>query len=299
MSRAELPSPAPGNRPLGIFDSGVGGLSVLAEIRRRLPQEDILYLADTAHLPYGARGDDDLRDLTARAVAALHARGVKGVVVACNTASAFSLTHLREQYGPQFPVIGLVPAVKPAIQATRSGVVGVLATPGTLRGTLLQDVVREFAMPAGVQVLMAVSAALVPLVEAGKQDSAETRAELRRVLEPLQAAGADQLVLGCTHYPFLAPAIRAEFGDTFALIDSGAAVARHTRSTLERLGLLRQEAVNHTPEISYFVTGSVEAARPVMATLLAGAMHNGGQSPVLALHSPPRADALRIESIQT
>jgi glutamate racemase len=146
---------------------------------------------------------------------------------------------------------------------------------------------------------MAVSAALVPLVEAGKQDSAETRAELRRVLEPLQAAGADQLVLGCTHYPFLAPAIRAEFGDTFSLVDSGAAVARHTRSTLERLGLLRQEAVNHTPEISYFVTGSVEAARPVMATLLAGAMHNGGQSPVLALHSPPRADALRIESIQT
>ncbi|WP_064015546.1 glutamate racemase [Deinococcus puniceus] len=290
----------PSCRPLGIFDSGVGGLSVLAEIRRVLPQEDIVYLADTAHLPYGARGDDDLRDLTARAVAALHARGVKGVVVACNTASAFSLTHLREKYGPQFPVIGLVPAVKPAIQATRSRVVGVLATPGTLRGTLLQDVIRQWAVPAGVEVLMAVSAALVPLVEAGQQDSAETRAELRRVLEPLRAAGADQLVLGCTHYPFLAPAIRAEFGDTFALVDSGAAVARHTRSTLERLGLLRPEVVSHTPGISYFVTGSVQAAQPVMATLLAGPMHNTDQHlSTLPTSPPPRADALRIESIQT
>jgi glutamate racemase len=303
VSRADLSS-----RPLGIFDSGVGGLSVLAELRRSLPSEDILYLADTAHLPYGARDDDDLRDLTARAVAALHARGVKGVVVACNTASAFSLTHLRKKYGPEFPVIGLVPAVKPATLATRSGVVGVLATPGTLRGTLLQDAIQQFAVPAGVQVITAVSAALVPLVEAGRADSPETRAELRRVLEPLRGAGADQLVLGCTHYPFLAPAIRAEFGDTFALVDSGAAVARHTRSTLERLGLLRSESVPHTPEIRFFLTGPVEAARPVIATLLAGAMHNTGHStgdstgqhlPASPIPSSPRAETLRIEPIQT
>ncbi|MFB9991782.1 glutamate racemase [Deinococcus oregonensis] len=292
----------PSCRPLGIFDSGVGGLSVLAEIRRSLPQEDILYLADTAHLPYGARGDDDLRDLTARAVATLHARGAKGVVVACNTASAFSLTHLREKYGPEFPVIGLVPAVKPAIQATRSGVVGVLATPGTLRGTLLQDVIRQFAVPVGVQVLMAVSAALVPLVEAGQQDSPEARAELRRVLEPLQAAGADQLVLGCTHYPFLAPAIHAEFGETFALVDSGAAVARHTRNTLEHLGLLRSASPPHSAQISYLITGSVEAARPVIATLLEGGRDatDRSASALLAPRLPTsRADALRIESIYT
>ena len=207
--------------PLGVFDSGVGGLSVLAEVRRELPGEDVLYLADTAHLPYGERSDDDLRDLTARAVAALRARGAKAVVVACNTASAFGLSHVRAAH-PDLPILGLVPAVKPAVQATRSGVVGVLATPGTLRGTLLSDVIREWAGPAGVQVLKALSTELVPLVEAGQAQGARTRAVLREVLTPLADAGADQLVLGCTHYPFLAPAIRAEFGGTFGLLDSGA-----------------------------------------------------------------------------
>ncbi|NTY01215.1 glutamate racemase [Deinococcus sp. JMULE3] len=221
--------------PLGVFDSGVGGLSVLGDLRRALPGEDLLYLADTAHVPYGARPDGEIRDLTARAVSALHARGVKGVVVACNTASAFSLGDLRSRF--DMPVIGLVPAVKPAVLATRSGVVGVLATPGTMRGTLLADVIREFADPAGVQVLKAVSTELVPLVEAGQAESARAREVLREILTPLAEAGADGLVLGCTHYPFLAGSIRAEFGETFTLLDSGAAVARHTRRVLEERGL--------------------------------------------------------------
>ncbi|MHA0034048.1 aspartate/glutamate racemase family protein [Deinococcus sp. PESE-38] len=125
--------------------------------------------------------------------------------MACNTASAFSLTHLRERF--ELPIIGLVPAVKPAVTATKSGVVGVLATPGTLRGTLLADVIRQWAEPAGVRVMQAVSTELVPLVEAGKADSPEARVVLRDVLEPLAEAGADQLVLGCTHYPFLAGSI--------------------------------------------------------------------------------------------
>lgn len=251
--------------PLGVFDSGVGGLSVLAQLRRHLPHEDFLYLADTAHVPIGARPDDEIRDLTERAVAALHARGAKGVVVACNTASAFSLTPLRERYGPSFPIIGLVPAVKPAVAATRSGVVGVLATPGTLRGTLLRDVIRKWADPAGVRVLTAVSAELVPLVETGQARSEQARAVLRETLTPLAQAGADQLVLGCTHYPFLADSIRAEFGDTFALVDSGAAVARHTGNVLAGAGLLRE--AGRPGHATYLVTGNPEASRPVMATL--------------------------------
>lgn len=261
--------------PLGVFDSGVGGLSILAELRRALPGEDFLYLADTAHVPYGARTDEDIRDLTARAVAALHARGAKGVVVACNTASAFSLTHLRERYGTgaePFPVIGLVPAVKPAVAATRSGVVGVLATPGTLRGSLLQGVIRQWAEPAGVRVLTAVSADLVPLVEAGRAESAEARAVLREVLSPLRDAGADQLVLGCTHYPFLAGSIRAEFGDTFTLVDSGAAVARHTRNVLCGAGLRREGT--GAGGVTYLVTGDPGAARPVITTLAGEGGHN-------------------------
>ncbi|MBZ9713876.1 glutamate racemase [Deinococcus multiflagellatus] len=273
--------------PLGVFDSGVGGLSVLAELRRALPGQDLLYLADTAHVPYGARPDDEIRALTERAVAALHAQGAGAVVVACNTASAFSLTHLRERF--DMPIIGLVPAVKPAVQATRSGVVGVLATPGTLRGTLLADVIREWAEPAGVQVLRAVSTELVPLVEAGKADHVETRAVLREVLTPLAQAGADQLVLGCTHYPFLAASLRAEFGDTFALLDSGAAVARHTRRVLDAAGLLAPDTTAGT--VRYFVTGDPARAAPVFAALLAETMHNGEE--------PHRAPAPRIERLHT
>lgn len=256
--------------PLGVYDSGVGGLSVLAELRRALPHERFLYLGDTAHVPIGARPDDEIRELTARAVAALHARGAKGVVVACNTASAFSLGHLRERLA--LPIIGLVPAVKPAVAATRSGVVGVLATPGTLRGTLLSDVIRDFAEPAGVRVLTAVSADLVPLVEAGQAAGERARAVLREVLTPLAEAGADQLVLGCTHYPFLAGSIRAEFGDAFTLVDSGAAVARHTRKVLEERGLL--SSARGPGEVTYLVTGDPAASVPVIATLTRQDRHN-------------------------
>lgn len=290
--------------PLGVFDSGVGGLSVLADLRRALPGEDLLYLADTAHVPYGARPDDEIRELTARAVSALHARGVKGVVVACNTASAFSLGDLRSRF--DMPVIGLVPAVKPAVLATRSGVVGVLATPGTMRGTLLADVIREFADPAGVRVVRAVSTELVPLVEAGQADSARAREVLREVLTPVAQAGADGLVLGCTHYPFLAGSIRAEFGEAFTLLDSGPAVARHTRRVLTERGLLSGREAGGQER--FLVTGDAARSAPVMAALLAaagmpvGGMVAGGRvaGGVYTDGQINRAAPLpRIESIQT
>lgn len=285
--------------PIGVFDSGVGGLSVLADLRRALPHENFVYLGDTAHVPYGARSDDEIRDLTDRAVTALHGLGVKAVVNACNTSSAFSLAHLRTRFN--IPIIGLVPAVKPAVQATRSGVVGVLATPGTMRGTLLNDVIREFADPAGVQVLKAVSTELVPLVEAGQANSAQARAVLREVLAPVQQAGADQLVLGCTHYPFLTAGIHAEFGNTFALVDSGAAVARHTRNVLERGDLLTSR--EDSGSVRYYLSGEVSRYTPVITALLS-APSNGADSPVDKVQNEQHSNAanhspLRIEPIDT
>jgi glutamate racemase len=262
--------------PIGVFDSGVGGLSVAREIAVHLPAESICYLADTAHVPYGERSDEDIRRLTSRAAAWLAGQGCKTMVVACNTASAFSLTHLREQYGERLPIIGLVPAVKPAVLASRSGRIGVLATPGTLRGNLLREVIAKEAVPRGVEVLTAVSPALVPLIEAGQEQSAACEAELARVLDPLLAQGVDQLVLGCTHYPFLRPVLARLYGPALHLVDSGAAVARQTGRVLAAHGWLRPvrssvtgtepDILPHAPQagIEVFVTGHPAQSQAVV-----------------------------------
>ncbi len=252
--------------PIGVFDSGIGGLSVVAELQFLLPNESIMYLADTAHVPYGTRTDDDIRALTACAVEWLYQHGCKAVVVACNTASAFSLSHLRAKYGDRFPVIGLVPAVKPAVQLSTNKKIGVLATQGTLRGTLLKEVIAEIAAPAGVEVITVMSPALVPFVEAGEQNSAACYAELKRVLTPLVQAGVTELVLGCTHYPFLHQGIHHIFPDTFHLLDSGAAVAKQTARVLAERDLL--SSARPVDDLYCFVTGDVEAARRVIGHLI-------------------------------
>ena len=155
---------ASSDAPIGVFDSGVGGLSIAQEIAQHLPNERILYYADTAHVPYGARSDQEIRQLTAQAIEWLYRQGCKIAVVACNTASAFSLDYLREHYGEHFPIVGLVPALKPAVIQTQSKVVAVLATPATFRGQLIKDVVTKFAQPAGVKVLAVTNLELVPFV---------------------------------------------------------------------------------------------------------------------------------------
>lgn len=264
--------------PIGVFDSGMGGLSIVQELQAYLPQESIIYLADTKHVPYGERSDDEICQLTTQAVQWLHAQGCKAVVIACNTASAFSLTPLREHYGPGFPIIGLVPAVKPAVLKSRSKVVGVLATPGTLRGSLLKDVIAEVAVPAQVQVLTAISPALVPFVEQGQQDSKACQQELERILRPLQQAGADHLVLGCTHYPFLKNSIRAVFGEQFVLVDSGLAVARQTgrvltaqrlnKGQIQTAGTEIESAKQPVVKLQCYVTGNANMAQPVLNSLI-------------------------------
>ncbi|TSA86751.1 glutamate racemase [Deinococcus detaillensis] len=249
-------------RPIGVFDSGMGGLSVLSELRRALPHQDFVYLADTAHVPYGSRSEAEVRTLTTACTDWLRQQGCAGAVIACNTASAFSLDFLRARYGHTLPIVGLVPALKPAVAATQSGTVAVLATPVTLRGALLEEVIQQFAVPARVRVLRLSHPELVPLVEAGEADSPRTRAALREALAPAAAAGADQLVLGCTHFPFLASSIRAEFGNTFALLDSGAAVARRT------VQVLGSVASDVSGEVRYFATGNPVEVASVMAALL-------------------------------
>lgn len=247
---------ASSDAPIGVFDSGVGGLSIAQEIAQHLPNERILYYADTAHVPYGARSDQEIRQLTAQAIEWLYRQGCKIAVVACNTASAFSLDYLREHYGEHFPIVGLVPALKPAVIQTQSKVVAVLATPATFRGQLIKDVVTKFAQPAGVKVLAVTNLELVPFVESGQQMSQVCLDVLRTVLQPVVSEGADFLVLGCTHYPFLKDAIRQVFGGKLRLIDSGQAVARQTAYILIKNGLLCDKISHNITRIECYVSGN-------------------------------------------
>ncbi|HWQ15779.1 MAG TPA: glutamate racemase [Roseiflexaceae bacterium] len=224
--------------PIGLFDSGVGGGTVLAELRRRQPAEDLLFLADQAHCPYGPRAPDELRALALANTRWLLARGAKLVVVACNTASAAALHWLRRTF-PTTPFVGMVPAVKPAVRQTRSGVVGVLATPAIVAGGLLREVVEQWA--GGARVIAQACPGLAERVEAGALEDPATDALLESYLAPLTAAGADTIVLGCTHYPFLLPAIRRIAGPQVAVIDAAPAVAAQASRVLADHGLLHPD----------------------------------------------------------
>lgn len=220
--------------PIGVFDSGVGGISVLREIRRLLLRENLVYYADSGHCPYGGKTREQIQ---ARAVAIteyLIARGAKLIVVACNTATIAAVEHLRATY--PIPFVGMEPAVKPAAAQTRSGVVGVLATGAALGGDKFHKLVADHA--GGVRVITQPCPGLVEQVEAGLLDTPETRELVRRYTAPLQQQGADVLVLGCTHYPFLRPLIQEVVGKEVSLIDTGAAVARQAQRLLEREGLV-------------------------------------------------------------
>lgn len=260
---------AQADAPIGIFDSGIGGLSVALEIARYLPNERIVYFADTAHVPYGPRSDQDIRELTAHAIEWLYCQGCKVAVVACNTASAFSLEYLREHYGEQLPIIGLVPALKPAVLQSKTKKVAVLATPATFRGKLIKDVIARFAQPAKVEVLPVTCLDLVPFVEAGEQMSEACLNTLRDILTPVLAQGADHLVLGCTHYPFLKPAIEHLFANQLTLVDSGLAVARQTARVLIKHGLMSHHLHHSTPRIACYVSGhNAQQLEPILEHLM-------------------------------
>jgi len=243
---------------IGILDSGVGGLSVLREIVRQLPHHDILYFADAAHVPYGPRSVDEIRAFVRAITAFLIEQGACVVVVACNTASAAALSHLRERF--DVPIVGMEPAVKPATEQTRSRHVGVIATQATIQGELFARLVERFALDTVVHTQ--VCPGLVERVEAGQTDDPETEALLRQYLNPMLEAGIDSLVLGCTHYPFLLPAIErviSAHGKQVAVIDPAPAVARQTGRVLERHGWLRYRRSGTRQEgsggVTYFTSG--------------------------------------------
>ena len=251
-------------RPIGVFDSGVGGLSILRHIAELLPRENLLYFADTAHCPYGARSKTDIRDLSEDIVRFLLARGAKIIVVACNTASAAALRYLRERFS-SVPFVGMVPAVKPALSTTQSGIIGVLATETTFQGELFADVVSRFG--GGADVMPQVCPNLVEHVECGDVDSPDVEDLLRQYMGPLLAKGADTIVLGCTHYPFLIPVMRRIVGDGVKIIEPGAAIARQTARLLERHGLAITDA--HRAGCRVYVTsGDLEVSTKIVARLV-------------------------------
>ena len=237
------------SRPVGVFDSGVGGLSILGQIHRQLPGEPIVYLADQAWAPYGERGLEEVRARSFAIVDHLLGRGVKAVVVACNTASAAALHELREGF-PMVPFVGMEPAVKPAAEQSGRGVVGVLATHATFQGELYASVVDRHANH--VEVIERPGTGLVELIESGLTEGEAVEALLRRHLAPMVDAGIDTLVLGCTHYPFIAPLLRRILGDDVRIIDPAPAVARQLGRVLEHEGLAAQCEPGTT---AYLTTG--------------------------------------------
>lgn len=236
--------------PVALFDSGVGGLSVWRWLVDLLPAESTLYLADQAHVPYGPRPQAEIEALTQAGVAWLIAQGAKLVVVACNTASAAALAGLRQTW-PGIPIVGMEPALKPASERTRSGRVGVMATPGTLGADRFHSLVERYA--AGVEVHTVLCPGLVEWVEAGRLSGPDVEAGLHVLLDPLTARGIDQLVLGCTHFPFLAPAIQAVVGSGVTLLDPAPAVARQARRRLAAAGLLAE--TGGRPQHRFYTSG--------------------------------------------
>lgn len=252
---------------IGVFDSGVGGLSIVRELRSQLPDKSILYIADQANVPYGNRELLEVRDISEKIVRFLIQSGAKTIVVACNTASAAALYYLRETF-PEVPFVGMEPAVKPAAEQTQSGTVGVLATPATFQGKLYESVVNRFA--SGVDVIQQTCPGLVEQIETGQINSKETHALLSTALQPLIDKNIDTLVLGCTHFPFVIPMIKKITGSSISVIDPSPAIARQTGRILEPHDLQsRNNLTNHSlPRITLNTTGDVDTFKRISRNLL-------------------------------
>lgn len=254
------------NAPIGIYDSGMGGLTVWREVRRVLPEESLIFLGDGKNCPYGSRSREEVRQLADAAVARLvKEEGCKMVVIACNTATAAAIDFLRAKYAPM-PLVGMEPAVKPACLATKSGVVGVLATERSLDGDLFRRTAARYG--DGIEVVTAAGRGFVELVESDREDTPEAEACVREAVAEMLDRGADQIVLGCTHYPFLLPTLRRVLaGRNVTIIDPSPAVARRVVQLLDA-GSLRAEA-GHRPEYR-FVTFADEAYRRRLMDKAAG-----------------------------
>lgn len=249
--------------PIGIFDSGVGGISVLREIRQLLPRENLIYYADSGHCPYGGKPREAIIERANFITDFMLIRHVKMVVVACNTATIAAVESLRNTY--PIPFIGMEPAVKPAAAVTRSGVIGVLATGAALGGEKFHKLVAQHAQ--GVRLITQPCPGLVECVEQGDLQGETARRLIVQYTKPLLAQHADTLVLGCTHYPFLRPLIAEIVGPQVHLLDTGAAVAQQVRRVLEREKLLNTNSV--TREIEWHTSGDAQTFERLHQQLMA------------------------------
>ena len=253
MERTEL--------PVAVFDSGLGGISVLRALVRRMPGEDFLYFGDSANAPYGVRPAAEVRELTQSVIARLYARGIKAAVIACNTATAVCAESLRAELS--MPVVGIEPAVLPGARTTRTGIIGVMATTKTLASAKYRHL--KSIAPKEVRIIDCPCPGLMDCVEAGEFRTPHTMALLREYVEPLVEAGADTLVLGCTHYPFLSDAIRLTAGPGIRLIDPAPAVARQLKRRLDEPGLLND--TKKAPARIFCTTDANEARERILRLL--------------------------------
>jgi glutamate racemase len=239
-----------------VYDSGFGGLSVWRELYRALPEESIIYLGDGKNCPYGQKPAEEIRHLATKSVQELLSRGCKMIVVACNTATAAAIEHLRAMF-PDLPFVGLEPAVKPACKSTRSGVVGVIATERSLKSEKFLATLAKYG--DGVEVIKAVGKGFVEVVEANAENCASTEQVVRAVVEPIIDRGADVLVLGCTHYPFLKDVIAKVVGErNVEIIDSGEAVEKRVESLLDEYNLRAEAGHKAEYEFISFADGDYE-----------------------------------------
>lgn len=250
---------------IGVFDSGVGGLSVLRHIRQVLPGERLIYVADSGHVPYGDKTPAYIEQRSLALARVLVEQGADAIVIACNTATAAAAASLRSRFG--IPIVGMEPAVKPAVAATRSGVVGVLATVGTLESARFAALLEKYA--GAVEIVTQGCPGLVEQIERGDLRGAKTRELIERYTAPLLARGADTLILGCTHYPFLIPLIREVAGEAIELVDTGAAVARQLQRRI-RAELPERSAGGASEQ--FFTSGDPVQAAHIMSALWGAAV---------------------------
>ena len=251
------------NSPIGIFDSGVGGISVLRALRQQIPDESVLYFGDQGHIPYGPRAMEQIREFSEAITRFLLEQGAKIIVVACNTASAAALQYLREIF-PEVPFVGMEPAVKPAAERTHTGKVGVLATPATFQGALYASVVERFAN--GVELFQDTCPGLVQQIEQGNLEGPEVRRILEAALQPMLEKDIDTVVLGCTHYPFVIPLIQEIVGENVRVIDPAPAVARQTGRLLEARAMRNGSGAKS--EVKLYTSGDPETLRSLLPRLL-------------------------------
>ena len=248
--------------PIGVFDSGVGGLTILRAVRQALPCEHLVYVADAAYVPYGQKSPDQIRHRAMTMGAFLVQQGAKAIVAACNTATAAAIDVLRARL--PVPVIGVEPAVKPAVAATRSGVIGVLATPATLASERYRSLIERFA--GGLRVMARPCAGLAEHIERGDLDGEGTEQLLRSFVEPLLAEGADVIVLGCTHYPLVAHIVQRIAGPGVAVIENGTAVAKEVARQLTLRGSARAHG---TGGETFWSSGPTQHMEPLLIELWA------------------------------